>query len=88
LDGKLGRSCILPNILRIGTTYKLNVLAFGGFGGYVSNITTHDYALNPEQMWRIYMAGPGPSYNFWQYLQTLFDPKAIGTLNYPKYPGS
>ena len=86
IDGKLARSCILPSGINVMPNYKLNFAAFGGFGGYVSNVTTHDYALNPEQMWRIYMAGPGPSYSFWQYLQTLFDPKAIGTLTYPKYP--
>ena len=86
LDGKLARSCILPGTINIMTNYQLNVFAFGGFGGYVSNISTHDYPLNPEQMWRIYMAGPGPSYTFWQYVKSMFDPKAIGTLTYPKYP--
>ena len=88
IDGKLARSCILPSRINVMPYYQLNFAAFGGFGGYVSNVTTHDYALNPEQMWRIYMAGPGPSYTFWQYAQSLFNPKAIGTLNYPKYPGS
>ena len=88
IDGKLARSCILPNGINVTTNYQLNVFAFGGFGGYVSNITTHDYALNPEQMWRIYMIGPGPAYTFWEYAKTLFDPKSIGTLTYPKYPST
>ena len=88
IDGKLARSCILPSVINLMPNYQLTVLAFGGFGGYVSNITTHDYGLNPEQMWRIYMAGPGPAYTFWEYFQGLFDPKSIGTLTYPKYPST
>lgn len=88
IDGKLARSCILPSRINITTNYQLNVFAFGGFGGYVSKITTHDYALNPEQMWRIYMIGPGPAYTFWEYAKSLFDPKSIGTLTYPKYPST
>jgi hypothetical protein len=86
IDGKLARSCILPSTINLMTTHQMNVFAFGGFGGYVSNVTTHDYALNPEQMWRIYMAGPGPAYTFWEQFKALFDPKSIGTLTYPKYP--
>jgi len=86
LDGKLARSCILPGRIRIMPAYRLNLFAFGGFGGYVSKVSTHNYSLNPEQMWRIYMTGPGPSYTFWEYAQSMFNPRAIGTLSYPKYP--
>ena len=90
LDGKLGRSCILPGNIKIdinkATTLKLFMHA--GFGGYVSNLSLHEYALNPEQIWRYYMAGPGPSYTPWQYIQSLFDPKAIGSFSYPAYPGT
>lgn len=85
IDGKLARSCIVGDI-KPTTNYKLNLFGFGGYGGFFSNLTTHDYALNPEQIWRYYMAGPGPKYTLLQWLQTLFDPQAIGSLQYPKYP--
>ena len=87
-DGKLARSCILPGNIRISGNIYLNLFAYGGFGGFVSNLTCHEYALNPEQVWRYYMAGPGPSYSPWQYIQSLFDPKAVGSFQYPKYPNT
>ena len=90
LDGKLGRSCILPGSIYINNskTVSLKLFEYGGFGGYVSNLSLHQYALNPEQIWRYYMKGPGPSYTPWQYIQTLFDPKAVGSFSYPAYPGT
>ncbi len=91
MDGKLARSCILDSIIKPNKPtkdYKLYVAPFGGFGGYMSNLVLNDYPLNPEQAWRMYMAGPGPKYSFSQYLTSLFDPKSIGSLTYPKYPGT
>ena len=87
-DGKLARSCILPGNINISNTIYLNLFAYGGFGGFVSNLTCHQYALNPEQVWRYYMAGPGPTYTPWQYMKSLFDPKAVGSFQYPKYPNT
>jgi len=86
-DGKLARSCILPGIIGIGQSkVNLNLLAYGGFGGFISNLTCQQYALNPEQVWRYYMTGPGPSYTPWQYIASLFDPRVVGSFQYPKYP--
>ncbi len=85
MDGKLARSCVLPtfyNVDRTGLT--LNVCDYNGFGGFVSNVSAYNYALNPEQVWRMYMNGPGPSYSIGDYLKGLFDPKALGSLDYPK----
>lgn len=84
MDGKLARSCILDNMITIPADNKLTLFAKGGFGGYISNFRTHDYALNPEQIWRLYMAGPGPTYSLLDYIKSLWDPASVGTLNYPK----
>lgn len=83
MDGKLARSCILDKAIEISPENKLTLFAYGGFGGYVSNFRTHDYTLNPEQIWRLYMAGPGPAYTLWQYIKSLWDPASVGTLTYP-----
>jgi hypothetical protein len=85
IDGKLARSCILPSFYRVDrTNFKFVACDFGGFGGFVSNTSIYNYALNPEQVWKLYMAGPGPQYGFSDYLKSLFDPKALGALEYPK----
>ena len=88
IDGKLGRSCILPSNIRIPKNYQMNMFSYNGFGGYVSNFSVHDYALNPEQTWRMYMAGPGLKYGLWDYIKALFDPKSVGTYQYPAYPST
>jgi len=46
--------------------------------------TAYNYALNPDEIWRLYMSGPGPQYGAMDWLKSLFDPKAIGSLEYPK----
>ena len=86
LEGKLARSCILPGNIHFPQIYYLNLFAYNGFGGFISNLTTHDYSLNPEQIWTKYMAGPGPKFTLTQYFSSLFDPKKLGTLTYPAYP--
>lgn len=85
MDGKLARSCILPSFFKVDkSNLSLRVCEYNGFGGFVSNVSTYNYALNPEQVWRLYMGGPGPQYGFLDYLKSLFDPKALGSLDYPK----
>lgn len=85
LDGKLARSCILPSFYRVDkSNFGLTMLPYGGFGGFVSNSSAYNYALNPEQVWRLYMAGPGPQYSLWDYVKSLFNPKAVGAMDFPK----
>jgi len=85
IDGKLARSCMLPSFYRVDkSNFKLTMCDYTGFGGFVSNTSIYNYALNPEQVWRLYMTGPGPQYTFIQYLTSIFDPKAAMTLGYPK----
>ena len=85
VDGKLARSCILPAFYKVDkSNLTLNVADFGGFGGFVSNISAYNYALNPEQIWRLYMSGPGPQYGLLDYFKSLFDPTAVSSLDFPK----
>ncbi len=84
VDGKLARSCILPSVYRVGSKYTLTVANHNGFGGYVSGVAAYDYAVNPEQIHRTYMAGPVGAIGFMTYLKSFFDPQAVGTMDYPK----
>jgi hypothetical protein len=85
VDGKLARSCILQSFFKVDkNNLKLSITGYKGFGGFVSNVSSYNYALNPEQVWRMYMAGPGTQYTFWSYIKSMFDPKGINTVNYPK----
>jgi hypothetical protein len=75
LDGKLARSCILPTFYRVpGAGYSLRICDKGGFGGYISNVTTYGYAQSPDEVWKQYMAGPNAAGNFLDYLKSFFDP--------------
>lgn len=72
LDGKLSRSCVLPNPFKVDTGYSAKLLQNGGFGGQISTTTMHDIALNPEQVYRNYMAGPTPVNSFTALLGSFF----------------
>ncbi len=87
LDGKLARSCVNTGVFAVDAAtgdVTLRICGNGGFGGYISGVQAYDYALNPEQVYRSYMAGPMAAVSISDYLASLFDPKAIGTLEYPK----
>jgi hypothetical protein len=85
IDGKLARSCILPSFYRVDrNNFKFSSCDYKGFGGFVSNTSVYNYALNPEQVWKLYMAGPGPQYGLLDYFKSLFDPKAVSALEFPK----
>ena len=82
LDGKLARSCVLSSFYKVDrTNLTLNVADYKGFGGYVSNVSAYNYALNPEQVWQLYMSGPGKNYTAWGYINAMF-----GASFDPSYP--
>lgn len=88
MDGKLARSCVLPSFFRVNKISQGSTARFcdyGGFGGFISNVSFYNYALNPEQVWRYYMSGPIPEYSLMDYLKGLFTPDAI-SYDYPKNP--
>jgi len=72
LDGKLMRSCVLDKSLRVGKSYQATLLTNGGFPGKISNTNMYDIALNPEQVYRIYMNGPDGSTDIISWLKNSF----------------
>jgi hypothetical protein len=74
-DGKLARSCVLPSFYKVDAGgYSATLLAYGGFGGQISTTTMYDSALNPEQVYKNYMAGPEPITNIVTWFTSFFTP--------------
>ena len=74
-DGKLARSCVVPSFYKVDAGgYSANLLAYGGFGGEISTTTMYDSALNPEQVYKQYMAGPQPITNIVSWFSSFFTP--------------
>jgi hypothetical protein len=65
-DGKLTRSCVLPDIPVAPNTGTQSVIIGqkGGFGGKVSGIQFFAYPLTPDRIYSIYQAGPGGAAGF------------------------
>jgi len=83
IDGKLARSCILPSNYKVdGQNIFMSVNDYKGFGGFISSISAYNYSLNPEQVWRLYMSGPGQQYTLFQYFSAMFNPTT--DVSYPK----
>lgn len=75
MDGKLARSCVLPSFFKVDAGgYSAYLLSYGGFGGQIANTTMYDAALNPEQVYKNYMAGPEPITNIGQWFSSFFSP--------------
>jgi hypothetical protein len=75
MDGKLARSCVLPSFYKVDAGgYSAYLLSYGGFGGQISTTTMYDVALNPEQVYKNYMAGPEPITNIGQWFTSFITP--------------
>ncbi len=73
LDGKLARSCVLPSFYKVDAGgYSAYLLSYGGFGGQISTTTMYDAALNPEEVYKNYMAGPEPITSFTGWISSFF----------------
>jgi hypothetical protein len=95
LDGKLARSCVLPSFYTVDANgVSLKLLQYGGFDGFLSNVYVHNAALNPDQMYRIYMNGPADTVagGFWGWIKSIFNVTGEVTYTYPQagitYPKS
>lgn len=69
-DGKLARSCVLPDLPQAsdsGTQY-VQVGNKGGFGGKLSGVQFFAYPLTPDRIYSIYQAGPMGQRGFIGYL--------------------
>ena len=75
-DGKLARSCVLPSFYKVDAGgYSARLLEYGGFGGQISTTSVYDYALNPEQVYKIYMSGPEPTTNILSLIGSFIAPR-------------
>lgn len=95
MDGKLARSCVLPSFYSVDANgVSLKLLQYGGFDGFLSNVFVHNGALNPDQMYRIYMNGPSDTVSggFWGWIKSIFNVTGEVTYAYPQmgltYPKS
>jgi hypothetical protein len=63
INGKLHKTCVLPNIPNLsipdGETGDILITPGGGFDGYTSKFQFHPEALNPQEIWNIYSNGFG-----------------------------
>lgn len=61
VDGKLKRSCITRSYFKVDPTGGItaSVCENGGFDGFVSNVGVSNYSLNPDEIYKLYTAGPG-----------------------------
>jgi hypothetical protein len=85
MDGKLARSCVLPSFYRVDSAGSdMQLLRYGGYEGFLSGVNSYDYALNPEQVYRIYMSGPNAGGDgFMGWLRGLFDVQGSITYKEP-----
>jgi hypothetical protein len=69
-DGKLARSCVLPDIPVAPTSGKqaIAIGQKGGYGGKISGIQFFAYPLTPDRIYSIYQAGPRGAAGFIGYL--------------------
>lgn len=73
MDGKLTRSCILPNPIRASDTgsQSIEMVPNSGFGGYFSYLRFFNYAPTPDTIYANYQAGPYEGKGFLTYLQQM-----------------
>jgi hypothetical protein len=87
MDGKLARSVVLPAMYKVGSPAQdalyLTAAAYGGFGGYIGNVKMANYALNPEEVWRLYMSGPSTPFTLTNWFKGLFDPEYLKNITIP-----
>lgn len=59
MDGKLSRSCVLDNVIKVPAgDLKLRLAESGGFGGRYSSVQMWSQQLTPDLIYGIYQMGP------------------------------
>jgi len=73
-DGKLNRSCVLPGMILAGSTglQSVTIGESGGFQGSLGVMNYYAYALTPDRIYSIYLAGPGGPPSILGYLESKF----------------
>ena len=59
VDGKLFRTCVLPNVAFVDPNADIFVTPGGGFEGFSANYQYWAQAVNPQQAYNIYKSGYG-----------------------------
>jgi hypothetical protein len=59
VNGKLVKTCILPDIPVINATSSVYLTPDGGFSGYTSRLQFWSTPISPQEAWNIYKRGPG-----------------------------
>ena len=72
VDGKMVRSCVLPSHYKVDSNYSAYLIPYGGFGGQISTTSMYDMALNPERVYKNYIAGPEPVTSLTQWISSFF----------------
>lgn len=78
IDGKLARSCVYnaPYVIQSGTNQKiyfgLNDGATSNLRGFFSNPTLASYAMSPDEVYRLYMAGPEGGNTILDWIKSYF----------------
>jgi len=62
LNGKLVKTCVLPNIPLIDSTQPVQITPNNGFSGWTSTFQYFSNATNPQDAWNIYQDGYGASW--------------------------
>ena len=81
IDGKLSRSCVLSTPFKVDAGYNASLLGYGGFGGQISTTMMYDTALNPEEVYKNYMAGPEPITSLSGLFSSFFAPNVSITIS-------
>jgi len=59
LDGKLVRTCLLPNVPKATNTAPVKITPDGGFSGWTSHFQSWPKSLNPQEAYNVYKSGIG-----------------------------
>jgi len=62
LDGKLVKTCVLPNVPIIDSTQPVQITPNNGFSGWTSTFQYFSNPINPQEAWNIYQEGYGASW--------------------------
>lgn len=59
LNGKLVKTCVLPDLPIINAEASVYLTPDGGFSGYTSRFQYWSTPISPQEAWNIYKKGPG-----------------------------
>jgi len=59
VNGKLVKTCVLPDVPIINPDASIYLTPNGGFSGYTSRFQYWNTPMSPQQAWNVYKKGPG-----------------------------